>query len=192
MRLFVGIELGDPLIAAVTAAVGRLRAELEQSCRGLDTRWVSPSSLHLTLMFIGEVPEEACSALSAALTPAFSVAPFELSADRFGAFPPAGPPRIVWVGIGSGARELSTLYAEVTRRLAPLGHPPEARPYSPHLTVGRVKDARGPSARSARDVIGRVAGPAATTRISAVTLFRSHLSARGSTYEALMRVPLRG
>jgi 2'-5' RNA ligase len=192
MRLFVAIELGEEAVASVAAAVDRLRLEIEQACPGVVIRWVDPAGMHLTLVFIGEVADSARSALAAALAPPLPARPFDLSLARFGAFPAGGPPKIVWTGISSGATSLAVLHDEVTRRLIPLGYAPEERPYFPHLTVGRVREARGAEARRAREILGRAAGPAVSARIDSVTLFRSHLSSRGATYEALMRVPLLG
>lgn len=192
MRLFVAIELGEETVRAVTAAAGGLRIEIEQSCPTVSVRWAGAASMHLTLVFIGEVAESAWPPLASVLAPPLPVAPFSLSLAGFGAFPAGGPPRIVWTGISSGATGLAALHDEVTRRLLPLGYQPEARPYSPHLTVGRVKDAGGRDGRHAREIISRAPGPVVSARIDSVTLFRSHLSSRGSTYEALMRVPLLG
>ena len=77
------------------------------------------------------------------------------------------------MGVAAGQRELSLLHAEITARLAGEGHAVEAKPYTPHLTVARVKDARGPSARAARDVARRARGRGGSARVEAVTLFQS-------------------
>jgi 2'-5' RNA ligase len=191
MRLFVATELGEAAVAAAASEIHRLRLELQQSCPNVSLRWTAPAGLHLTLFFIGEVEDAAWPPLSSALAPPFSAAPFDLRLSGFGAFPAAGPPRILWMGVSSGAGTLAELYGDVTRRLVPLGYSPEPRPYSPHLTVGRVKEARGPDSRCAREIVSRPAAPV-VARIDRVTVFRSHLSPRGSTYEALMRVPLSG
>jgi RNA 2',3'-cyclic 3'-phosphodiesterase len=192
MRLFVGIELGESLAASVEAAVTQLRSELRRSCPGLAARWVSPANLHLTLVFIGEVADSDRPAVSTALEPAFSVPAFDLRVSGFGAFPASGPLRVIWMGIPEGARELSLLHDEVDGRLVRLGRAGEARPYSPHLTVARVKDARGVTARAARDAVRMAIAGGGSTRVEAITLFRSRLSRDGSVYEPLMRVPLLG
>jgi 2'-5' RNA ligase len=192
MRLFVGIELGESLAASVGAAVTRLRSELHQSCPGLAARWVSHANLHLTLVFIGEVADSDRSAVSAALEPPFGVSAFDLGVSGFGAFPVSGPLRVIWMGIAQGVRDLSVLHEEVNGRLVRVGRAAEARPYSPHLTVARVKDARGVPARAVRDAVRASIAGGGSTRVEAVTLFRSRLSREGSAYEPLMRVPLLG
>jgi 2'-5' RNA ligase len=192
MRLFVGIELGDGLAASIEAAVARLRSQVQRSCPGLAARWVRQANLHLTLVFIGEVAEKDAPTVNAALEPEFDMRAFDLRVSGFGAFPASGPLRVIWMGIAEGTRELSLLHDEVQGRLARAGHPGESRPYSPHLTIARVKDARGSSARAARDAVRTATGSGGTTRVGAVTLFRSRQAAEGPAYERLMRVPLSG
>ncbi len=192
MRLFVAIELGEEAVTSVTSAVDGLRLALARSCPSVVVRWIGKASMHLTLVFIGEVAEAAWPPFASALAAPFPAAPFDICLEGFGTFPAAGPPRTVWMGISSGAAALAALHGEVTRRLLPLGYSPEARAYSPHLTVGRVREARGRDGRCAREVISRATRSGITARTAAVTVFRSHLSPGGSTYEALMRVPLLG
>jgi 2'-5' RNA ligase len=190
MRLFVAIELGDPLIRSLVARIDRLRHEIEQAWPRLPVRWVGASNLHITLVFLGEVGEESSLAVRAALDRPIAVAPFELTLAGLGIFPSSGPLRVVWMGVAQGAEPARVIHAEVARRLAPLDYRPESRPYTPHLTIARVKDARGPGARQARELVRRFPAGGGVTRVESVTLFRSHLSPRGSTYEPLLRVPL--
>ena len=117
-------------------------------------------------------------------------AAFDLRLSGFGTFPPSGALRVIWLGAGDGADRVVALHREVSARLARLGYPPEVRPYAPHLTVARVKDARGAAARLARDTVRAADASVGSTRVAAVTLFRSHLGRGGSTYEPLIRVPL--
>jgi 2'-5' RNA ligase len=192
MRLFVAIELGEEAVASAASQADTLRLDLQESCPDVSVRWAGPAGMHLTLVFIGELAEPEWTPLASALAPPFPEAPFDLGLAAFGAFPAGGPPRTLWMGVSAGAETLAALHHEVTRRLVPLGYSPETRPYSPHLTVGRVKEARGRDGRCVREIVGHAGGPVVSARIDRVTLFRSHLSPRGSTYEALMRVPLLG
>jgi 2'-5' RNA ligase len=190
MRLFVGVDLGQQLAASIDEDAASLRGTLHRSCPRLPARWVSRANLHLTLVFIGHVIESEATSLIAALQPALSVSSFDLAIGGFGTFPASGPLRVIWMGIASGAHEVSLLHDEVTARIVKTGRGVEDRAYSPHLTVARVKDARGPAARAAREAVTRAVSKGGMTRVEEATLFRSHQSAAGSVYERLLRIPL--
>ena len=120
-----------------------------------------------------------------------SVPIFDLAFGGAGAFPPSGPLRVMWIGVTQGERSAGELHRDVVTRLSRLGLRFEARAYSPHLTVARVKDTRGPLAR-AREVLRSMPVALDSQRVTAVTLFRSRVSSSGSTYDVVMRVPLQG
>ncbi len=190
MRLFVGVELDERVRTSAAAIAERLRERLKEARLHVEARWVCAENLHITLWFIGEVDEARSAAIQEALDPPFPVAPFDLVLEGCGAFPPSGPPRVFWIGLRAGADRMLELYHEVAARLRPLGFEPERRPYSAHLTIARVKDVRREASAGIHRVLGDVPASAGTSRAASVTLFRSHLSAKGSTYEALARVPL--
>jgi 2'-5' RNA ligase len=190
VRLFVGVDLSSEVKAAAAAIEERLRDRLKEQRLHVDARWVAAENLHITLWFIGEVDDERAVAIDRSMAAPFPVAPFELALEGCGAFPPSGPPRVFWLGVRAGAEAMRELYDEVARRLTALGFEPERRPYSAHLTLARVKDSRRDAAPGIRRVLGELPASAGTCRIEAVTLFRSHLSPKGSTYEARARVPL--
>jgi 2'-5' RNA ligase len=190
MRLFVGVELDEAVRAAAAETADRLRARLNRSGTDVSARWVHPANLHITLWFIGEVADERAAEVKAALQPRFATPAFEMSVRGLGAFPGSGPPRVFWLGIASGEQALGRLYGEVRDRLVRLGFEEEKRPYSAHLTIARVKEiVRGPAA-AVRDALAALPGECGSSRVDAVTLFRSRLSPKGSQYEPLLRVPL--
>jgi RNA 2',3'-cyclic 3'-phosphodiesterase len=131
MRLFVGIDIPDPIRSAMATYMNRL----EQACPG--TKWVRSESLHLTLKFIGESAkvDEIKQALAAVRG-----APFDIKFRGTGFFTPRSP-RVFWVGVEAGP-ELQTLAREVESALVPLGIEKEARDYSPHLTLAREGSGR--------------------------------------------------
>lgn len=192
MRLFVGVELSPEVRDSAARMAERLRDGLKKSRLDVGARWVAAENLHVTLWFIGEVHDERARAITAALSPPFPVAPFEVVLGGCGAFPPYGLPRVFWIGVERGQQELLELYKHVGGRLTSLGYEPERREYSAHLTVARVKDASPGSAAAIRKVLAGVPASTAACQVAAVTIFRSHLSPRGSTYEPLTRVPLQG
>jgi 2'-5' RNA ligase len=189
-RLFVALEPPEAVrrrLAALTAELRRTAARAAD-----EIRWVAPENVHLTLQFLGAVPEERVAAVQAAIRGAAAEArTLGLELRGAGGFPNARRPRVVWVGVGGDVGPLAELAAEVGRRLAPLGFPPEDRPFSPHLTIGRARDRRG-----APGLAGALARPVAADgapwRASELVLFESHLSPRGPRYEAIARAPLGG
>lgn len=191
MRLFAGVELAEPVRRHAAAAADALRRHLHRAAPGLTARWVAPENLHITVWFIGEVSEPEADAIGGALgsTP-IPQAPFDVSPAGCGAFPPAGTPRVFWIGLRQGQGALTALHAEVGRRLQPLGILPEKRPYSAHLTIARVKDGGRTPARVIREALVAVPAECGACRVPALTLFRSRLSPRGAAYEPLLRVPL--
>jgi 2'-5' RNA ligase len=188
MRLFVGVELDDVVrrrAAAIADGAERLLSDM------LVVRWIAPENLHITLWFLGEIAEDRVPALSAALDRPFALPSFNLRLGGVGAFPSSGVPRVLWLGIQDGAESLAAIHTELAARLQPLGFLPETRPFSAHLTIGRVKSA-SPGLRP-RDIRLRwteLLAEAGECRIQAVTLLRSRLSPRGAAYEPLVRVPL--
>jgi 2'-5' RNA ligase len=188
MRLFVGVEIDDVVrrrAAALADAAERLLSDM------LVVRWIAPENLHITLWFLGEVADNRFPALSAALDRPFALPSFNLRFGGPGAFPPSGVPRVLWLGIEDGAESLANIHTELAARLQPLGFLPERRPFSAHLTIGRVKSTSpGVRPRDIRRQWTELPAEAGECLIQAVTLFRSRLSPRGAAYEPLVRVPL--
>jgi len=142
VRLFVAL----PVAPGARRAVGE-RVEAER--RSLPpARWVRPENLHLTLVFLGELDPDRVGPLAAALGPAFAAhAPMRLRLAGAGCFPPPSgggrrPARVAWVGVEAdgGDAELEALRADVAAAaVESVGHRPDGRPWSPHLTVARPR-----------------------------------------------------
>lgn len=190
VRLFIGVELDEAVRAAAADSALELRARLDTRAPGFNARWIDRANLHITLWFIGEVADERVLEISDVLRRPFDVAPFSLSLEGCGAFPPSGAPRVVWIGTTTGTEAMRELYGRIEHRLLPLGFAAERRPYTPHLTIARVKDAGRTPGRVIRDAIAAVPVSCGESTVNAVTLFRSRLSPRGAAYEPLLRVPL--
>lgn len=187
MRLFIGIELDEKIRESAAAIAGSIAQRLE---RRIEARWVPAANLHITLWFIGEVLDERATAILRAIDRPFETDSFDLHVAGAGAFPPSGSPRVLWLGVRSGADSLRRLHGEIAGRLQALGIAPERRPYSSHLTIARVKNVRGGDYRRLRTLLAETPADAGRCRVDAVTLFRSRLSPKGATYEPLLRVPL--
>ena len=147
--------------------------------------------MHLTVWFLGEVSDPRAGAVLDALRPPLTVSPFTLQVSGFGAFPPSGPPRGLWMGVTEGLEGLALLHEEVGSRLQPWGFRPEGRAYSAHLTIARLKDPPHGAARSAiRHAVMHEAADAGSCRVDHLVVFRSRTSPGGAAYEPLLRVPL--
>ncbi len=187
-RLFVALEPPDPVRRRLSAIAAELRRGAGRAAD--EIRWVAPENVHLTIQFLGAVPEERVPDVEAALRAAAAGArPLALEVKGAGGFPNARRPRVLWAGLEGDVAPLAAFAADVGRRLAPLGFPPEDRPFSPHLTLGRAREGRG-----APGLAGALAHAAQADgtpwRASELVLFESHLSPKGPRYEVIARLPL--
>jgi len=189
MRLFIAVDFDETVRSAIAAAVGLLRDRAEARSRGSarGVKWVDARNLHLTLHFIGELEDERVPGLTRVLAPALGLEDARVGFGGWGVFPPRGPARVIWLGITGGTATLTRAHAAIAGRLAGEGLTLESGPWSPHLTVGRVKVPSG----QLWSGLTREAAPQVDCEgaISACTLYRSHLSPSGPTYEALLRIP---
>ncbi len=188
LRAFIGI----PLPPVYQEALRLLRQDLERLAP-MRLGWTRPGDWHLTLKFLGNInasdnhdPDEIIRAVSRVKWRAFP-----MRGGGAGYFPDARRPRVVWVGLSQGMRECAALAAKVEDALAGLGFERETRPFSPHLTVARVRPgARGQEPASAKGGWERFeAGLSGLSwpefTVSRLTLWRSILGAYGPKYEPL-------
>lgn len=187
MRLFVAVEISDAARRVANEAAEALRRAIGTRLRA---SWVSPANMHLTVRFIGHVADERAATVLETLAPPLGMEPFDVELDGPGAFPPSGAPRVIWIGVTRGLAGLSAMHDAFDRRLAPLGYAPDARPFSAHLTVARVKDAPKGSGALVREALRGITPAPTRWGVEHATVFRSHLSPRGPRYEALGRVVL--
>ncbi|MFL5264378.1 MAG: RNA 2',3'-cyclic phosphodiesterase [Anaeromyxobacteraceae bacterium] len=187
-RLFVALDPPDAVRRRAAALVAELRRKGGRAAD--EVRWVAAENVHLTLQFLGAVPDERVAAVTEAVRGAAAqAAPLELALSGAGGFPNGRRPRVLWAGLTGDVAALAALVTALGRALAPLGYAPEERPFSPHLTLGRARDGRG--APGLAVALAQAAElPAAAWRATEVTLFESHLSPKGPRYEALLRAPL--
>jgi 2'-5' RNA ligase len=186
VRLFVAIEIPEPVCREVKRRVAGLRDRLPRA------RWVDPEVLHLTLLFLGEVAAERVEGLATALRAAFApVPPLGLRLRGAGTFPPGRPARVAWVGV-EGPAELAALQAgAVAAAVTSAGHQPEERPYRPHITLARCQ-APWPRAAVEKFVSalpGEIGPPFTAHR---GVLIESKLSPRGARYREVAELPLGG
>lgn len=188
MRLFTAIELGEKTAADAAALVTALRRRTETTAPRAKVTWVTPDRMHLTLRFIGEADAGQGGRIIDALRESIALPPFDLEWGEPGAFPGKGTPRVLWLAAARGADALAAVEAAITDRLSSLGLTREARPYRPHLTLGRVREAVGLAVPALFEGLHpRVRG----THVDAITLFQSRLSPKGPSYTVLQKTPLK-
>jgi 2'-5' RNA ligase len=190
VRLFIGTELSDSLRSAAAGITNRLRRRVERSSPKASVRWVEPANLHITVWFLGEVREPQDGAVVDALTAALDVQPFTMRVKGAGAFPPSGPLRTIWLGLAAGRDGLVAIHDALRSRLTPLGFMPEKRPYSPHLTIARVKEVGTRDSALLRRILQETRDDIGGCDVTHATLFRSRTSPAGAQYEPLLRIPL--
>ena len=182
IRSFAAVDVPEP----VRAQIGRLLDRLNQGPTP-KVRWVKPAVMHLTLEFLGEVSGDFIESAKAQLSrvvPKFK--PFEAQLSGLGAFPSPSRARVIWVGVEGGKEELCRLQASMTQALVRIGFKPERRPFSPHLTLGRLNVPADVSAATAVEFQGDVFA------VNEVVLFQSVLTPQGPVYMRLATFPLGG
>ncbi|MGE5245101.1 MAG: RNA 2',3'-cyclic phosphodiesterase [Betaproteobacteria bacterium] len=185
MRLFTAVDLSDEARTAIAGVQARLRRALDRGRSSL--RWVRPEHMHLTLVFLGELPEAQVPALIENMSAAVDIAPFTAVLGGLGTFPPERAPRVLWLGLEAGVREAIELERLVRARVAQADLPVDARPFHPHLTLARWRESR-PSDRRLPDADARAV---ARIDVREVTLYESRLGSNGPSYNVLARASLR-
>jgi 2'-5' RNA ligase len=193
MRIFVGLDLDDEIRERMARFIADMRALAP------DVRWVAPESLHVTLKFIGEKPDEVVKQVQEQIS-SISVTSFDLSFRGCGFFPSAKSARVFWIGIEAGTG-LARLASQVEDELVGIGIPKEARAFSPHLTLaraesgapGRRKDDKSNKlfARLQEKLTEIPAPEFGTMSAREFFLYRSQLSSQGSRYTKVARFGLR-
>jgi 2'-5' RNA ligase len=177
MRLFVALEIDPALRDALAKFVGPLKSESPGA------RWSKPEAMHVTLKFLGATDPDKLESVRTILANIISPEPISLQFRCIGFFPDEKRPRVMWCGI-EATPNLFELAADIENSLVELGFEPEARRFTPHLTLARLN-----SARHLEKLI-RAAAPLksydfGTARESKFHLFESVLKPSGSEYKKL-------
>jgi len=189
IRTFIAIELDENLKNCLTKLQEQLKGEAPQG----SVRWVRPEGIHLTLKFLGDVPANRIGEITQALQKSCQgFAPFFLSCSGLGCFPDLKHPNVVWVGVQEETGTLAQLQKAIEENLASLGYPAEKRPFSPHLTIGRVQKRVGASdLRQLGELVGASErGVSGRMEVRSVSLMRSDLRPDGAVYTRLAEVEL--
>jgi 2'-5' RNA ligase len=181
LRVFVAVDVEDHLLVSRVARVADTLAGI-----GVPLKIVEPYNLHITLRFIGEVRRGVVEEIARALKEVKFKA-FNMTLKGLGAFPNTLNPRVVWIGVSEGYKELSSLRVEVERIVRRAGIPAEREEFTPHLTLARVKGTRNIASlvRILNDMKDYEFGSMVVDRIR---LKKSTLTKQGPVYETLVEV----
>jgi|SRR5579884_1472837 len=180
MRVFIAIELPKELQQELAAIERDLKPVTNSA------RWVAPESIHLTLKFIGEVPERRIAEIDAALA-GLSWKPFSVVVRGIGFFPGPRSPRVFWAGLEAPSME--GLAQQIDTRMERLGFEKEKRAFRPHLTLARARETRIESelVTAAEKYEEHVFGSFTADRFC---LIQSTLKPTGAVYNSLKEYPL--
>jgi 2'-5' RNA ligase len=186
VRLFLAIKPDR----SAEAQLGHLLLELQQRLGEIADalRWTPANNVHATLHFLGEVDTSRHAMLREALGTTVAETGFAVSLGNVGIFPAAGPPRVVWLAVGEGAERLTRIHQELGERLTRAGFSIEARPFSPHVTVARVRDRDRRRVKHLRERLAQVEAAPISWMADRVTLFRSDLSGSTPRYDAVHEI----
>ena len=179
VRLFVAVDVPVHMRSELLARLEPIRGSVPGA------RWTRPDGWHVTVKFIGWTPPEAIPDVEAAVAAvAASMRRFDTRITRLGAFPKPGRARVLWAGLDDGRGTFAQMVKQLDGSLSAFVQP-EKRAFTPHLTLARI----APPARVGSDVLDLAVGsePFAVERLS---LYRSHLSPKGATYEVLVSAPV--
>lgn len=176
MRLFVAIDLPDDVKASLAALRKKFPSE----------NLVFSGEFHITLFFLGEVPEDRAEKIKKALRK-IHASPFSLSIGNLGFFGKGKWTRVIWVDV-SREPALLNLQQQVQNTLGYLGFFSERRAFHPHVTLARV---RCPVSPDFQQKFSHIRAPKCTFSVSSFVLMRSHLSPRGAKYEVIDSFPFR-
>ncbi len=121
--------------------VERLEEEFKGAMKG---KWVDIQNLHMTLQFLGNIDEEkAVEVIKNIQNITERFAPFSIKYRSIGAFPSIEKARILWIGVGDGSNKLKAMAKEIKKINKRSGINPDSKPFHPHVTVCRIKEADG-------------------------------------------------
>lgn len=188
VRTFIAITLPGAIQEQLTLTINQLRSGIGVNI----VRWVKASNIHLTLKFLGEISEDMLPILQENLARKIKPhLPFQLSVQGAGAFPNLRQPRVLWVGV-LDSKELQLLQMDVERATQELGYGSEDRPFSAHLTIGRLNNqATNEQIRNCGQILSAASvGRLGDFNVKSVEVYRSQLAAGGSIYTELYSLPL--
>lgn len=187
MRAFIAIELPEQ----IKSRLSELQALLKKS--GADVKWVEPQNIHLTLKFLGEIDEVKSVKIAGMIEEiAQDAKQFRINLSSCGAFPRIEFPRVIWIAVNKGDKEVKILAEKLEERIEKFGIAREERIFSSHITIGRVKSPvnKDKLVRALKETENYFEGENTEFDVTKITLFKSTLGPNGPAYEPLKVINL--
>lgn len=188
MRAFIAIELPRE----IKDLLARIQTQLKTA--EADVKWAEPANIHLTLKFLGEIDEQKKESIIQIIKDtAEGKNSFSLRLSSAGAFPNTEYPRVLWIGIDEGSSETTKIAEELEEKLEKIGLPKDKKKFSCHITIGRVKSGnnRLKLAGKIKKISAELNEKSLEFKAEKITLFKSTLSSKGPTYEAIHETNLK-
>ena len=183
IRVFIALQPPSEWIKQL----GGLQASLKKELRAREIKWLQLEQIHITLRFFGYILPQEVQLIGAAMNRvAAETEPFTIFATGLGCFPSLRRPRVLWVGVED--RGVTKLQAGITKETRTIGEKPEDRPFSPHLTLARIKDLPREEGKVLEGM--RTIKLSPEWRVTELLLMQSHLSSAGARYEIIHSAPL--
>lgn len=183
VRTFVAFFPPEHIRLDITA----LQRELERA--GADVRWERASNLHLTLNFLGDVPEQQLPELQKLIALSLQDIPsFPVVYQELGSFPDNHRPRVIWLGCKSPTGMLAQVKDRLDGALTSIGFPSESRPFHPHITLGRVKSTRG--LKHLTPMLESLTFEPRESMVDGILVMRSMLRPQGAEYSVVCKINL--
>ena len=190
IRSFIAIELPTTVKQELTTLEDLLKKRCPQV-----VRWVDPQNIHVTLKFLGDVDSDRVDEINMAIDEATQgMSPFHLELKDLGVFPNLNRVNIIWVDAKGDLDKLTDLQKQIESNMEQLGFAREDRDFTPHLTIGRVRDYASPDDRKK---IGQVLSQTAfasaqVITVNCVNLMKSQLTNTGAIYTRLYASVFKG
>jgi 2'-5' RNA ligase len=185
IRLFIAI----PIDTSLKKKFNNLTSELKTF--SADIKWVEEENFHITLKFLGETPGDKLQQIIAQCEkPISKIETFNMNFKGIGAFPNLRYPKVIWIGISEGHKQLIELANSIEEPLQILNFPKEKRPCSPHLTLGRVRSPKG-LINLTNELKKLSVFEGGSMKVSEVHLMKSVLTKKGPIYSIMNQFKLK-
>ncbi|MEO0025759.1 MAG: RNA 2',3'-cyclic phosphodiesterase [candidate division WOR-3 bacterium] len=180
IRSFVAVDTSATVKGELAQLLKNLKVETE-----FPVKWVNPEQMHITLAFLGDVTSGFIRNAESVLRHSLAGFPeFLCRLTGLGVFPSMNRARVIWAGVGAGADRVIVLQKKVVQALLQIGFVPEKRPFSPHLTLGRLREPVNAQFITGKSFVS------SEWRVSEVIVYQSELRPAGPVYTPLIRLRL--